>query len=137
MNNTHVPARCICKPSLSPWPIALQVQNHITLQGHALKVAAENSDLKIELLRWRKKASILCLKLASADEDYRWLLGHQDLAARESALRHQHLETVQQDRTVLQTDCQKQEVGGRDGGTMVHSAARYKHSSRQINPAAS
>lgn len=31
----------------------------------------ENSELKLELLRWRKKVSIYRLKLASADEDVR------------------------------------------------------------------
>lgn len=38
---------------------------------------AENSELKLEILRWRKKASMLRLRLASSDEDLRMLQDNQ------------------------------------------------------------
>lgn len=94
-------------PFLAPLP-----QRNVQLQGQALTAAAENAELKVELLRWRKKAAILRLKLASAEEDAAWRAEHTALAAREAARRQAALQAARQDNGALQDDTQRLQVGG-------------------------
>ena len=86
---------------------------------------AENSDLKLELLRWRKKVSIYRLKLASVEEDAKMYQDNlttlaaqvscltqekQELESRAGALAGQ-LRATAQLHAAQQCDMSKQQVG--------------------------
>lgn len=72
---------------------------------------AENADLKLEVLKWRKRVSIFRLRVASTEEDARMCQQNLQVVAQQLDSALQHKQALEEQVVQLQSQLQATEAG--------------------------